>query len=387
LPQIRGKAAARRYRARRGVARVIANQGISAAMTEAFINRIATAVPPHDVHEAFVDFGRGMLHGDNQRLALFNRMARKSDIAHRYSFLEPVRDGDDITDTRGFYRPRHFPGTGARMRLYEEFAPGLAATTVERLLGDAPRGDITHLVVASCTGLAAPGIDLELIGRCGLKPDVERFFIGFMGCYAAVNALKLARHIVRSEPAARVLVVCLELCSLHLQETTNLEEMLSFLLFGDGCAAALVSAEKLGLGMESFHAALVPQTAELIRWNIREQGFDMVLSGAVPGAIRGALASAQETILRGRAVTDIALWAVHPGGRTVLDAVEAAFALAPDDLAVSRGVLRDFGNMSSGTVLFVLERMLRQAEAGAPGCAMAFGPGLVAETMLFHKAA
>jgi predicted naringenin-chalcone synthase len=273
------------------------------------------------------------------------------------------------------------------MRLYEDLAPVLAAEAVGRLLKtEAPR-TITHLVVSSCTGLSAPGIDLELVARCGLRPDIERTFVGFMGCYAAINALKLARHIVRSEPAARVLTVNLELCTLHLQQTDRMEEMLSFLLFGDGCAASLVSAEPRGAAMESFHAALVPQTADLIRWHIREQGFDMLLSGAVPGAIRGALAAARNDILRGRGTGDIALWAVHPGGRTVLDAVADAFALAPGDLAAARGVLHDYGNMSSGTVMFVLERLMRGAAAGAPGCAMAFGPGLVAETMQFRMAA
>jgi predicted naringenin-chalcone synthase len=356
-------------------------------MVEAYINRIATATPPHDVHAAFLDFGRQMLQDDNQGLALFNRLARRSGIGHRYSFLEPLPLGEAVLDRRGFYRPRDFPGTGARMRLYEELAPGLAAAAVEQVLPGEDRNRITHLVVASCTGQSAPGVDLALIDRFGLRPDIERFLIGFMGCHAAINALKLARHIVRSEPVARVLVVCLELCTLHLHETANLEEMLSFLLFGDGCAAALVSAEPRGFAMESFHAALVPETADLIRWNIREQGFDMMLSGAVPGTVRDALAAARDDVLRGRAASEIALWAVHPGGRTVLDAVETAFALGPDELAASRGVLHDFGNMSSGTVMFVMERLMRQAQAGAPGCAMAFGPGLVAETMLFRMAA
>ena len=357
-------------------------------MTEVYINRIATAVPPHDVHETFLDFGRRMLGGDNRRLALFDRLVQRAQIAHRYSFLSPAKTGrDDVLDEQGFYRFARFPDTAARMRLFEDFAPTLATEAVEKLLGDTPRSAITHLIVTSCTGLSAPGIDLELVARCGLRPDIERSFVGFMGCYAAINALKLARHIVRSEPASLVLTVNLELCTLHLQQTGNLDEMLSFLLFGDGCAAALVSAEPHGVVLDSFHAALVPQTADLIRWHIREQGFDMRLSGAVPGAIRGALAAARGDILGGRSARDIALWAVHPGGRTVLDAVEDAFALAPGDLAASRGVLNDFGNMSSGTVMFVLERLMRDGMPDAPGCAMAFGPGLVAETMQFRMAA
>jgi predicted naringenin-chalcone synthase len=247
------------------------------------------------------------------------------------------------------------------------------------------RSRITHIVVTSCTGLSAPGIDLELIERCGLPPTAERTMVGFMGCYAAVNALKLARHIVRSEPKARVLAMNLELCSLHLHETDDLEEILSFLLFADGCAAALVTADPVGVEMKSFRAALVPDTRELIRWNIRQQGFDMVLSGGVPGAIRTALTNSRDDILGG--ANDIDLWAVHPGGRTVLDAVEQAFALPPEALKASRSVLHDYGNMSSGTVMFVLDRIMREASAGQNGCAMSFGPGLVAETMMFRMAA
>ncbi len=350
-------------------------------MTDAFINRIATALPPHDVHEGFLDFGRRMLQADQRRLALFNRMAERSGIAHRYSIFEPEGEGD----AAHFYRPGAFPGTGARMQLFENFAPDLATAAAERLLAGEDRTRITHLIVTCCTGFFAPGIDLQLVERCGLKPDVERTFVGFMGCYAAINALKLARHIVRSEPDARVLAMNLELCTLHLHETTDLEEILSFLLFGDGCAAALISADPTGVRMDSFKAALVPGTAELIRWNIRGQGFDMVLSGGVPGAIRSGLADARDGWLRDP--TPVELWAIHPGGRTVLDAVEAALQLPPEALAVSRGVLRDFGNMSSSTVMFVLERMMRDAAPGASGCAMAFGPGLVAETMRFRVAA
>ena len=262
-------------------------------MPEAFINRIATANPPHDVHDAFLGFGRLMLREDKRRLALFNRMAERSGIAHRYSYFRSGGTGSAL-DADGFYRMGAFPGTADRMRKFESVAPGLAVEAVEKLLGEEERSSITHLIVTSCTGFSAPGIDLALVERCGLNPSVERTMVGFMGCYAAINALKLARHIVRSEPRARVLTVNLELCTLHLHETAELEEILSFLLFADGCAAALVSADPVGVGMETFHAALVPDTRELIRWHIREQGFDMVLSGAVPGAIRTALSHAEQ---------------------------------------------------------------------------------------------
>jgi alpha-pyrone synthase len=355
-------------------------------MPEAFINRIATATPPHDVHDPFLRFGQHMLRDDRRKLALFNRMAERSGIAHRYSFVQPD-PGGAVADVEGFYRAGAFPDTATRMKKFEACAPGLAVETAEKLLAGEDRSRITHVLVTSCTGLSAPGIDLELIERCGLPSTVERTMVGFMGCYAAINALKLARHIVRSQPEARVLAVNLELCTLHLHETDDLEEILSFLLFADGCAAALVSADPVGVEIKSFRAALVPDTRELIRWNIRQQGFDMVLSGAVPGAIRTALTNARDDILGG--ANDIELWAVHPGGRTVLDAVEQAFGLPASALGASRSVLNDYGNMSSGTVMFVLDRIMRQAgnNAGKNGCAMSFGPGLSAETMMFRMAA
>jgi predicted naringenin-chalcone synthase len=206
-----------------------------------------------------------------------------------------------------------------------------------------------------------------------------------MGCYAAINALKLARHIVRSEGNARVLVVNIELCTLHLQETPNLEQVLSFMLFGDGCAACVVSADATGIALDRFRAVVVPNTSEMITWNIRDFGFDMVLSGMVPSTIHDALRGGVADILDGASTQAIDLWAIHPGGRTVLDAVERAFRLAPTALAASREILRRYGNMSSATVMFVFERLLRQAARGA-GCAMAFGPGLTAETMLFRAA-
>lgn len=354
-------------------------------MTIAHINRIATAVPPHDVHETFIGFAESMFPDDRSRLAVFRRMASKSGISHRYSFLAPATGSNDgAVDRDRFYVRGSFPSTAQRMRFFEDHAPALAAKAVERLeLGDAA-GEITHLLITCCTGLSSPGLDLELIARCGLSPNVERSVIGFMGCYAAINAFKLARHIVRSEPKARVLAVNLEMCTLHLQETADIETILSFLLWGDGCAASLITAEEEGLALESFHAVLLPESRDLITWNIGDKGFDMVLSGQVPAAIQTALTSGVSEILNGTPLEEVDLWAVHPGGRTVLDAVERALALDPSRLAASRGVLRDFGNMSSATVTFVLGEIARNARPGDKGCAMSFGPGLVAETMRFR---
>jgi predicted naringenin-chalcone synthase len=215
-----------------------------------------------------------------------------------------------------------------------------------------------------------------------LRSSVERTVVGFMGCFAAVNALKLARHIVRSEPDAKVLVVNLEISSLHLQEQWELEKMLSFLLFGDGCGACLVSAEQKGLALGGFRAEVLPRSADLITWEIGAQGFEMHLSGQVPGRIRRWLREHGSGLLGDR---DIGLWAVHAGGRSILDAVQHGLALSPEALGFSRDVLRAFGNMSSATLVFVLERILRSAHATGEGLAMAFGPGLTVETFAFYR--
>lgn len=355
-------------------------------MTTAYLNRIATAVPEHDVHECFISYARSLL-GDNRRQLLFQRMVDRAAISHRWSFLEPAASaGSDAIDAGGFYRRGRFATTAERMARYGQDAPVLAARAVDRLgLGRGAR-DITHLITVSCTGLFAPGIEFDLIRRFGIPPQVERTHVGFMGCQAAINALKLARHIVRSEPAAKVLIASVELCTLHLQETDEIETLLSFLIFGDGCAAALVSAAPEGLALERFHAFVADETADLITWNVGDRGFDMFLSGRVPRAIGGALGSRTGDILNGTPFDEVRYWAVHPGGRTVLDAVADSLGLKGDALGASRRVLDDFGNMSSATVLFVLQDVMARAARDERGCAMSFGPGLSAETMTFRVA-
>ena len=352
------------------------------------INRIGTAVPAHDVHMPFVVFARTLLQTERAR-TVFDRMAERSGIAHRYSFLQAGVPGADRVDADGFFNRGRFPSTAARMERYERHAIDLALQAVAALDEDPAR--FTHIVVASCTGFTAPGLDQQLAARLGMAADIERTLIGFMGCYAAVNAMKSAYHIVRSDPAARVLVVNLELCTLHLQESPDLETVLSFMLFGDGCTAVLVTAEATGLALLDFRATTLPLSADLITWRIGDQGFDMRLSGQVPSRIAGALRSELERsdtggLLRGQSTQEFDLWAVHAGGRTVLDAVEQGLRLGRDALRHSRAVLNDFGNMSSATIMFILERMLRDETATGAGFGIAFGPGLGAETFRFRRA-
>ena len=351
-------------------------------MTTAYLNRIATAVPEHDVHEDFVNFAEKMLIDPRLRL-IFRRMVSRADIAHRYSFLDPLKGSGQSSshDANEFYRLGNFPNTARRMELFEQCAPVLMRKAVDQLaLSKEECAGITHILVTCCTGLYAPGLDFEIVEHLGLSSDVERTMVGFMGCYAAINALKLARHIVRSDPKAGVLMLNLELCTLHFQETQDLEQVLSFLVFADGAAASLITAREQGFALHSFKAMMVPETRELITWKIRGRGFDMLLSGQVPGELGHALHESELMAER----NGIDLWAVHPGGRSVLDAVEKGLELPPQALAASREVLSRFGNMSSATVMFVLQRMMQQARPGQHGCAMAFGPGLTAETMRFH---
>ena len=350
----------------------------------AHVNRVATAVPRHQVHDAFRMFAGHQITDARVRSA-FARLAERSQIARRYSVLQPEADATGTMS--GFYRVGSLPSTGARMARFEAEAPALAEEACLDLGLEREGPGITHLVLATCTGFAAPGLDHWLIRRFGLPGGVERSVVGFMGCQAAINALKLARHIVRSDHRARVLVVNLELCSLHLQPSSEIEQLLCFLLFADGCSAALVSAERTGLRMDGFHSAIIPESADQITWRIGDSGFDMTLSGFVPLTLARALPEHALAILGGLAPEEIALWAVHPGGRSVVDAVGHGIGIPEPALAHSRAVLREHGNMSSATVMFVLARMLAAAPApGTRGCALAFGPGLSAESMRFTVA-
>jgi len=343
------------------------------------ITAIGTAVPTHDIHDAFIGWARTRLT-DRRDAALFERMAKRSGIAHRWSVLPVGADGGSPVDRGGLYADGLMPPTSARMAIYAESAPALALAAIAAL---PELGAVTHLVVASCTGFVAPGIDQIIAAKLGLPGSVERTLIGFMGCYAAVTALKTARHIVRSEPDARVLVVTVELSTLHLQSDLAIEPLLAMLQFGDGAAAAIVTGDGAGLALGNPFAATLPTSDGLIRWAIGDTGFAMHLSGEVPGRLLAALSvpDTRTALTGGIDVSEIDGWAVHAGGRSILDAVTTALDLAPNALDESRAVLSAYGNMSSATLMFVLERMMDARPA--QGVALAFGPGLAAEGLRF----
>lgn len=340
------------------------------------ISAITTAVPSTECDASYYRWARRQLEG-RREADLLERMMQRSGIGRRFTVL--TDDGSHEVEGT-FYGAPEPPSTHQRMTVYAREAPELALSAI-RGLGEL--GAITHMVVASCTGFTAPGLDQVLARRLGLAPSVERVVIGFMGCYAGVTALRTAGHIVRSDPAARVLVVAVELCSLHLQPTDRLDRLMAMAQFADGCAAAIVTAEGPGLGLGEGLSLTLEGSHELITWTIGDTGFAMELSGEVPARLAEAFANEDvaRTVTAGEPVASIEAWAVHPGGKSIIDAVERGLGLPPEKVAASRAVLQDYGNMSSASVLFVLQRLME--EKPASGIALAFGPGLAMEGLRF----
>jgi alpha-pyrone synthase len=345
-------------------------------MTHVWLNTIATSVPAFEGHAKFLQYAPSMLREERER-RMFTRLAEKAQIERRYTIFEAASEPERL-DAGDFYARGRFPGTAARMQLFDQHALPLALPAAREAIAGLRPQDVTHLVVTSCTGLSAPGLDLQLQQALGLRSSLERTVIGFMGCYAAINGLKAAWHIVRSVPSAKVLLVNLEICTLHLHEETDLEGLLGFMQFADGCAASLISAQPKGLELKRFHCDVMPEAAELITWRVGDRGFEMELAPSLPKTLADNLGGLLDWV-----DAPIDLWAVHPGGRAILDAVESSLKLGPDALTASRDVLRNYGNMSSATVMFVLKEML----PGRPGIglAMAFGPGLTLESMIFRR--
>jgi predicted naringenin-chalcone synthase len=277
------------------------------------------------------------------------------------------------------------------MAAFARHAPPLALAAVRAALADAAMAAsrITHLITVSCTGFQAPGVDLELISQLGLDAGVQRTHVGFMGCHGALNGLRVAQAFVEADAEAVVLLCSVELCSLHLAYGWDPEKVVANALFADGAAALVATARPAhpapGLTLLASGSTVIPHSAALMHWQIGDHGFEMGLSSRVPEAVGSQLRPWLERWLqpRGLQVADIATWAMHPGGPRILQVCGAALGLEPHQLAVSQAVLQEHGNMSSATVLFILDR-LRRAAAPGPCLALAFGPGLCAEVALLE---
>jgi predicted naringenin-chalcone synthase len=281
------------------------------------------------------------------------------------------------------------PGTSERMRYYAEKALPLAVQAATQALEHArwQAGAITHLVTVSCTGFAAPGVDIGLIQRLGLSPSVQRVHVGFMGCHGAINGLRVAQAFSDALPAARILLCAVELCSLHLHYQFDPKRNVANALFADGAAAIAGTpgtlTNRADWRVAATGSCLIPGTQSAMRWHIGDHGFDMMLSTKIPSIIAGALRPWLESWLaeHGLKLSEVKSWAVHPGGPKVLEAVGDCLNLPHDALADSQAVLTACGNMSSPTVLFILDR-LRRRDAPRPCVMLGFGPGMVAEAAL-----
>lgn len=350
-------------------------------MTHAYLNEIGTAVPANESQQEFLATLDTWLP-DPAVVNKLRLIAKRSGIERRHTVLTnvigPVGSG-------AFYEIGNFPGTAARMKVYQQEAPTLAMQAARAL---ATRGvdlaTVTHLVITSCTGFYAPGLDVDLIRLLDLPRNIRRTIIGFMGCYAGITGLRTASDIVRADPEARVLMINLELCSLHLQQDAPIDRFVASMLFSDGCAASLISAKPEGFRLDSFNTILSLDDADKMAWLVEDQGFAMTLDAEIPNRIRDFLTRDPEMF--DTAVRDPqSLWAIHPGGRAIIDAVKSACALSAEQIAPARRVLANYGNMSSASVIFVFEELLRTTSKAEsrPGAAMAFGPGLTLEALEF----
>jgi predicted naringenin-chalcone synthase len=360
------------------------------------IEGLGTGTPLHEAtQEQAASFAEALgTENDEQRRQL-HAIYRLSRIRTRRSVLQESPGAAGVAG-QTFYPPRrdpedHGPSTSTRMQRYETEAPRLAVTAAAAALADAGRSpaEITHLVTVSCTGFVAPGFDVQLMRELGLPAATSRTHLGFMGCHGAFHALRVAKAFTDSSPHACVLICAVELCSLHFQYGWSPDLVVANALFGDG-AGAVVAGGTARAGHEDWElaasaSALLDDSAEEMTWRIGDHGFQMTLSARVPGLIQASLRPWLDPWLASQAlsVEAIASWAVHPGGPRILEACAQVTGRTRADFAVSHEVLAEFGNMSSPTILFILER-LRRRDAPRPCLAIGFGPGLSAEAALFR---
>lgn len=283
-----------------------------------------------------------------------------------------------------------FPSLEQRMAVYHKQAPLLSVDAIRNCLAHTYQSkNITHLITVSCTGMSAPGLDLQIIELMDLEKTIFRTSINFMGCYAAIHALKIGDAICKSDKAAQVLIVCTELCTLHFQREATMDNMASSLLFGDGAAAVLLlhdEAKGEGLLLDNFYSEINPKGKRDMAWELSSSGFLMTLSGYVPDLIEEDFALVVERALAKEAASanDVSHWCLHPGGKRILQAIHKSLGVTNGQLQCSYDVLNEFGNLSSASILFVLKRMLQQKGEIKKLFGAAFGPGLTVETFTAH---
>jgi len=365
------------------------------------ISAIGISNPQYQISQTaicrFMERAFGLSDNDALRL---KKIYEHSGITARYSAIPDF--GFDCYCENEFFPANQtlepFPDTKKRMSFYRQHALGIAAQAAQNCLAGfdaAFTGKISHLITVSCTGMYAPGIDIDLIEKLGLNRNTERTCINFMGCYGSVNALKAADHICRANPEAKVLIVSVELCTLHFQKENTIENWIANSLFSDGAAAALIentdkrSITKPYLILKDFYAEYIYEARNEMNWLIGNMGFEMKLTSQVSKQIQKSIKPVAEKALQkaGLSLDEIDLFAIHPGGKKILSAAEEGLNICAGKNSIAHQVLEQYGNMSSATILFVLQKILAE-KAGQQEqniLSFAFGPGLTVESMVLKK--
>lgn len=356
---------------------------------------IGTAVPPHSLSQKEMIPLMQKIYGldaiEARKLAF---MYRQSDIDTRYTVLADYKQPDEKHwNFISSDQDEPLPNLDERMKIYNREALPLSVLSINDCLKDkiSPK-EITHLITVSCTGMSAPGLDLQIAEAMDMKPELFRTSVNFMGCYGAVHALKLAKLICDSTPNANVLIVATEFCSIHFQKDYTPDSASSTILFSDGSAAVLVSnvirSEKK-LQLTNFYSKVAYRGKKDMAWELSHRGFIITLSSYIPDLIEQDIAALVEgaTQHSGLSIKDITHWCIHPGGKKILSAIQKQLQLSDDDMLFSKSILSRYGNMSSPTVLFVLKEILDNLEDDKPAniFGTAFGPGLTMETFLCTK--
>lgn len=350
-----------------------------------YLHKIVTTVPEQYYTQDFIlDFMLQQVGDSNEKKTLLKKLYNATEIYKRHVVL-PVE--------YAMMNPE--PTTAQRNDIFIKESKRLAIKAVRELFNSISNFDkkkITHIITVSCTGFLAPGIDFYLARDLELDPSVQRFNLGFMGCHAAFPALKLARNICLSEPDARVLIVNVELCTLHFQRSEEIDIVVSNAIFADGVSAALVSAHKDDTKgskfiLHNFASSYAPQSEEDMMWKIGEHGFLMKLSKYIPSIVKNNILLLMEELFKKTGVTkdEIDIWAIHPGGKAILEKVQEGLNLTPEDLDASYHIMHEHGNMSSTTIMFVFEHILSNPEKKGLLFSAGFGPGLTIESSLMEK--
>ena len=352
---------------------------------------IGLALPPYEHKQddilKFMQLVYAMNNVGNRKLKY---LYHHSGIEYRYSVIpdysREVNDWEFYPQTENL---EPFPSLEQRIALFNKTAAPLSVTAIQECITGLINGnEITHLITVSCTGMSAPGLDLQVMELMGLPQNVYRTSVNFMGCYAAIHGLKIADAICRSEKNAKVMIVCTELCTLHFQKEPTVDSIASSLLFGDGAAAVLVTNNeynKPGLKLDQFYSEVITKGKKDMAWELSSSGFLMTLSGFVPELLEEDFNPLVTRALEKANIerNEIAQWCIHPGGRRILDAIHRSLSFTNGDLRYSYETLKEVGNLSSATILFVLKKIMNSGlTSGQRVFGAAFGPGLTMETFV-----